>query len=372
MVIATGNTNATVTGGANAISMVNALKLAFRHELARDGTVALIGEDIGGRKGGVFLVTEGLAEEFGSDRVESSRLDEASLAGYAVGMAIAGVRPVVEFQFADFSFSGLEHILSHAARMRNRTRGKLSCPMVIRMPYGAGIQSPEHHLGSPEALFAHTPGLRVVIPSTPRRAYGLMLAAIRNNDPVIFLEPTRMYQDKEDVPDDGIALPLDRCVIEREGTHATLIAWGSMMREARAAALLLEHEGISVELIDVATITPLDFDTIHQSVTKTGRAIIVHEAPMNGGYGAEIAARLAEKTLLSLDAPIRRVTAPDVIPPYTQHDHKTGIPRSVIPTVEDVASAVREAVKFSQAGDITPEQERKERDKLMVGNYSRT
>lgn len=347
MVIGTGSLHATVLGGAGAISMVDALNQALRHELRRDPTVALIGEDIGGEKGGVFMVTKGLAEEFGDDRVESSRLDEASLAGYAVGMAIAGVRVIVEFQFAGFSYSALEHIINHAARMRNRTRGKLFCPMVICMPYGAGIQSPEHHLESPEALYAHVPGLRVVIPSTPKRAYGLMLAAIRNNDPVVFLEPTRMYHDKDDVQDDGIALPLDRCIVEREGSHVTLIAWGSMMREARVASTLLEKEGISVELIDVATITPLDFDTIHQSATKTGRVVIVHEAPMNGGYGAEIAARLADKTILSLLSPIKRVTAPDVVPPYTWRNPKTGLPRTVIPRVGDVVHAIREVMKFS-------------------------
>ncbi|OGZ05715.1 MAG: 2-oxoisovalerate dehydrogenase [Candidatus Lloydbacteria bacterium RIFCSPLOWO2_01_FULL_50_20] len=352
MVIATGSLHATVSGSAGAISMVDALNQALRHELKRDPAVALIGEDIGGKKGGVFLVTKGLAKEFGDDRVESARLDEASLAGYAVGMAIAGIRVIVEFQFAGFSYAGLEQIINHAARMRNRTRGLLSCPMVIRMPYGAGVQSPEHHLESPEAIYAHVPGLRVVIPSTPRRAYGLMLAAIRNNDPVVFLEPTRMYHDKDDVPDDGVALPLDRCVVEREGNDVTLVAWGAMMREARAAAVLLEADGTSVELIDVSTITPLDFDTIYGSVKKTGRAVIVHEAPMNGGYGAEIAARIAEKALFFLNAPIRRVTAPDIIPPYTWRDHKTSMPRTVIPRVEDVVSFVRDVMRFPQDAQI--------------------
>ncbi|OGZ06403.1 MAG: 2-oxoisovalerate dehydrogenase [Candidatus Lloydbacteria bacterium RIFCSPHIGHO2_01_FULL_54_11] len=345
MVIALGNEKGTVKGSAGAITMVEALNLAFRHELKRDKTVALIGEDIGGKKGGVFLVTKGLAEEFGVDRVENSRLDEATLAGYAVGMAIAGVRVIVEFQFAGFSYAGFEHIVSHAARMRHRTRGKFSCPMVIRMPYGAGVQSPEHHLESPEALFAHIPGLRVVIPSSPKSAYGLMLAAIRNNDPVVFLEPTRMYHDKDDVEDDGVALALDRALVEREGKDVTLIAWGAMMREARKAADVLDGEGVSVEVIDVATVTPLDFDTIHRSVEKTGRVVILHEAAGNGGYGAEIAARLAEKTILSLLAPIRRVTAPDVIPPYTRRD-ADGHPRSVIPKVDDVLRALRETVRF--------------------------
>lgn len=365
MVIATGALHSSICGTDRAISMADALNQAFRYELRRDPSVALIGEDIGGGKGGVFGVTKGLAQEFGDLRVESSRLDEAALAGNAIGMALAGVRVVVEFQFAGFSYAGLENIIDHASRMRHRTRGKLFCPMVIRMPYGAGIQSPEHHLESPEALYAHIPGLRVVIPSTPKRAYGLMLAAIRNNDPVVFLEPTRMYHDKDDVPDDGIALPLDRVIIEREGNHVTLIAWGSMMREARAAVLVLEKEKISVELIDVATITPLDFDTIHRSVTKTGRVVIVHEAPQNGGYGAEIAARLAEKTLLSLEAPVKRVTAPDVIPPYTRHDPHTGLPRTVIPSVEDVVLAVREVVKFSQvAQELSPKEESRESSRL--------
>jgi pyruvate dehydrogenase E1 component beta subunit len=346
MVIGIGTLNSSVSGSEAAISMADAINLAFRHELEHDPSVALIGEDIGGQKGGVFGVTKGLAPLFGDNRVESSRLDESSLAGYAVGMAIAGVRVIVEFQFAGFSYAGFEHIINHAARMRNRTRGLLSCPMVIRMPYGAGVQSPEHHLESPEALYAHVQGLRVVIPSTPKRAYGLMLAAIRNNDPVVFLEPTRMYHDKDDVPDDGIALPLDRCILEREGRDVTLIAWGAMMREARAAASALAGEGVSVELIDIATITPLDFDTIERSVKKTGRVVIVHEAPMNGGYGAEIAARISEKALFHLSAPVKRVTAPDIIPPYTWRDQETKIPLSIIPRTEDVVAALHEVLHF--------------------------
>ena len=366
MVIATGNTESTNFGSKSAISMVQAINLALRHELLRDPKVALIGEDIGGRKGGVFLVTKGLAQEFGDDRVESSRLDEASLAGFGIGMSIAGIRAVIEIQFAGFSYSTLEQVFNHAARMRNRTRGKLSCPMVVRMPYGAGIQSPEHHLESPEAYFAHTPGLRVVIPSTPKRAYGLMLSAIRNNDPVIFLEPTRTRMDKDDVLDDGVALPLDRCFVDREGGDVTLIAWGAMMKEARKAADVLAAENISVELIDVATITPLDFDTIKTSVEKTGRAVIVHEAPINGGYGGEIAARISEHCLLSLQAPVTRVAPPDIIPPYTWRDLKTGEPRTIIPRVEDIISAVRDAMTFMDSTrELSTEEVAKE--KLRLG-----
>lgn len=371
MVIATGNTESTNFGSKSAISMVQAINLALRHELLRDPKVALIGEDIGGRKGGVFLVTKGLAQEFGSDRVESSRLDEASLAGFAIGMALSGVRTIVEIQFAGFSYSTLEQIFNHAARMRNRTRGKLFCPMVIRMPYGAGIQSPEHHLESPEALYAHIPGLRVVIPSTPKRAYGLMLAAIRNNDPVIFLEPTRTRMDKDDVPDDGVALPLDRCFVDREGSDITLIAWGAMMREARKAANLLAAEHISAELIDVATITPLDFDTIEASVRKTGRAIIVHEAPGNGGYGAEIAARIGEKCLIKLQAPVRRITSPDIIPPYTWRDLKTMEPRTVIPCTNDIVCAVREVMTFADSDHELSDSEMREESRRLLKSRSK-
>lgn len=344
MVAATGVQPTEYSGSAKAITMQAALNQALRYALNADPSVVLIGEDIGGKKGGVFVVTKGLAQEFG-ERVENSQLDEASIAGEAIGLAMSGLRVIAEFQFAGFSYPGFDQIVSHASRMRNRTRGVFSCPIVYRMPYGAGMQTPEHHCESPEAFYAHIPGLRVVIPSTPKRAYGLLLSAIRSNDPVIFLEPTRMYWDKDVILDDGIGVPLDKCIVEREGEQVTLVAWGAMMREAREASGILAQEGISVELVDVATITPLDFDTIHESVQKTHRAVVVHEAPMNGGYGAEIVARLAEEALLDLYAAPKRVTAPDVIPPYTSR--KEGKARTVIPQTEDIVAAVREVIRCS-------------------------
>lgn len=301
-------------------TLVEAVNLALAHEMGRDESVVVLGEDVA-TNGGVFRATEGLKDEFGIRRVMDTPLAEALIAGVAVGMATQGLKPVAEIQFMGFIFSAMEHIMCHAARMRNRTRGRLSCPMVLRAPYGGGIHAPEHHSESIEALFAHIPGLRVVVPSSPMRTYGLLLSAIRDPDPVIFLEPKRIYRvSKQEVIDNGEALPLDVCFTLREGKDITLVTWGAMVHESLQAADRLTQQGISVEVIDVATLKPLDMETILHSVEKTGRCVIVHEAARSNGVGAEIAAQLAEKALLYLQAPVKRITGYDTPMPYFKYE----------------------------------------------------
>ncbi len=297
------------------ITLVEGVNLALAYELEHDPSVVLLGEDVG-KNGGVFRATLGLQQRFGPERVLDTPLAENMIAGMAVGMAAFGLKPVAEIQFLGFIYSSLDQIISHASRLRNRTQGRLHCPMVIRTPFGAGIHAPEHHSESTEAIFAQIPGLRVVIPSTPLRAYGLLLAAIRDPDPVIFLEPTRVYRlFKQEVSNDGKALPLDCCFVDREGRDVTLVSWGAMMFETRKAAETLAKQGIEAEVIDVATIKPLDIETILESVAKTGRCVIVHEAVKTCGVGAEIAAELAEKGLMSLIAPVQRVASYNTIVP---------------------------------------------------------
>jgi pyruvate dehydrogenase E1 component beta subunit len=293
------------------ITLVEAIRLAMARAMLTDDSVVLLGQDIG-CNGGVFRATEDLLARFGDQRVIDTPLAEALIAGTAVGMAAGGLRPVAEIQFMGFIYSTMDQLINHAARLRNRTRGRLTCPMVLRAPFGAGIHAPEHHSESMEALFAHVPGLRVVIPSSPARAYGLLLASIQNPDPVVFLEPKRIYRaGKEVVVDDGAPLPLDRCFILREGEDITLVSWGAMLTETLAAADTLAQEGYRAEVLDVATLKPLDMQTIAESVIKTGRVVIVHEAPGTGGFGAEVAARLAEDNLADLLAPVARVTGFD-------------------------------------------------------------
>lgn len=302
-------------------TLVEAVNLALAHEMRRDESVVVLGEDVA-TNGGVFRATEGLKDEFGIRRVMDTPLAEALIGGIAVGMATQGLRPVAEIQFMGFIFAAMEHIICHAARMRNRTRGRLSCPLVIRAPYGGGIHAPEHHSESTEALFTHIPGLRVVVPSSPMRTYGLLLSAIRDPDPVIFLEPKRIYRaSKQEVIDNGEALPLDVCFTLREGKDITLVTWGAMVQESLQAADQLAQQGISVEVIDVATLKPLDMETILHSVEKTGRCVIVHEAARTNGVGAEIAAQLAEKGLLFLQAPVKRITGYDTPMPYFKYEH---------------------------------------------------
>jgi len=323
------------------VTLVEAVNLALAHEMSRDESVLLIGEDIG-VNGGVFRATNGLQKRFGAERVIDAPLAESAIAGVAIGMAAMGVKAVAEIQFTGFIYPTMDQMINHASRLRHRTRGRMSCPMVLRSPYGAGIHAPEHHSESPEAFFAHMPGLRVVIPSSPGRAYGLLLAAIRDPDPVVFLEPTRLYRlFREDVADDGEALPLDACFVSREGADVTLVAWGAMMPQVIAAAESLEQEGIDADVIDVATVKPLDTETILRSVEKTGRCVIVHEAPRTAGFGAEIAAVIAEKALYSLLAPVQRVTGFDVVVPLARLENQ------YMPSVERIADAVRRVMEAS-------------------------
>ncbi|MGD9584255.1 MAG: alpha-ketoacid dehydrogenase subunit beta [Lysobacterales bacterium] len=323
------------------LTLIEALTQALAYEIGHDPSVVVLGEDVG-VNGGVFRATSGLHARFGSDRVLDTPLDETSIAGLAVGMAFQGMRPVAEAQFEGFIYPMIDHIVSHASKMRNRTRGRVTCPLVLRAPWGGGIRAPEHHSEAPEALFAHMPGLRVVIPSSPTRAYGLLLAAIRDPDPVIFFEPKRIYrQYKEEVPDDGEALPLDVCFVLRDGSDVTLVTWGAHVKECLEAADKLAAAGVSAEVIDVATLKPLDFATIHESVQKTGRCVIVHEAARSGGVGAEIAAQLAEKAMFDLVAPVERVTGYDVPMPLFRLEMK------YLPNVERIVAAARRTLQFS-------------------------
>jgi pyruvate dehydrogenase E1 component beta subunit len=297
------------------LSLVEAVRAALSCAMSDDDTVLVLGEDVG-VSGGVFRATEGLLEKFGEDRVLDTPLSEALLGGLAVGLGAQRFRPVVEFQFMGFIYPAIDQVVCHASRIRNRTRGRLSCPIVLRAPYGGGIHAPEHHSESTEAMFAHIPGIRVVIPSSPVRAYGLLLAAIRDPDPVIFLEPKRLYRaPKEEVADDGTAELLDRCFIVREGRDVTLVTWGATTAETLAAADALAEDGVSAEVIDVATLRPLDMATILDSVERTGRCVIAHEAVLSGGFGGEIAARIADAGLMHLLAPVKRVAAYDTIVP---------------------------------------------------------
>lgn len=323
------------------ITLVEAINLALAHEMKADPQVVVMGEDVG-KDGGVFRATVGLLDKFGPERVLDTPLAESMIGGLAIGMAAQGLKPVAEFQFMGFIYPAIDQIVNHAARLRNRTRGRLSCPVVFRTPFGAGIHAPEHHSESTEAYFAHTPGLRVVVPSSPSRAYGLLLAAIRDPDPVIFLEPSRLYRfAKQEVKDDGKALPLDVCFTLRVGEDVTLVTWGAMLKETLAAADQLNAAGISVEVIDVATIKPLDINTILASVEKTGRCVVVHEAALTCGVGAEIVAQVAQKALFSLKAPPERVAGFDTIVPYAR------LEKYYIPSVKRIVDAVQKVMEFA-------------------------
>ena len=323
------------------ITLIEAVTQALAYEMRNDATVLVLGEDVG-VNGGVFRATAGLQQEFGSDRVLDTPLDETSIAGLTVGLATQGMKPVAEAQFDGFMYPMVDHIVCHAARFRTRTRGRLTCPMVLRVPWGGGIRAPEHHSEANEAIFTNVPGLRVVMPSSPARAYGLLLAAIRDPDPVIYFEPKRIYrQYKEDVPDDGEALPLDVCFVLRDGTDVTLVTWGAQVKETLEAADALEAEGISAEVIDVATLKPLDFDTIHESVKKTGRCVIVHEAPYTAGFGGEVAARLAEHAMYDLVAPVERVSG------YDTHSPLFRLEMKYLPSVARIVAAVQRTLAVS-------------------------
>lgn len=316
------------------ITLAEAVTQAIAYEMTHDQNVIVMGEDIA-TNGGVFRTTVGLLEQFGDKRVIDTPLAESMIAGLSIGMATQGLRPIAEFQFMGFIYAAFDQIISQASRMRSRTRGRLTCPIVFRTPFGGGIHAPEHHSESTEALFAHIPGLRVVIPSSPARAYGLLLASIRDPDPVLFLEPKRIYRlHKQLVPDNGEALPLDRCFILREGSDITLISWGAMIHETLQAADELARLGIECEVIDVATISPLDINTILQSIEKTKHAVIIHEAARTCGVGAEIAAQITEYAFDFLKAPIQRVTGYDTVMPYFQNEKR------YMPSVKRIIDAV--------------------------------
>lgn len=322
------------------LTMVEAVRLALARAMADDPAVLLLGEDIG-VNGGVFRATDGLLGRFGPERVFDTPISEALIGGLPVGLAAMGYRPVAEIQFMGFIYPVIDQWVNHAGRLRHRTGGRLSCPMVLRAPFGGGIHAPEHHSESMEAMFAHIPGIRVVIPSSPARAYGLLLAAIRDPDPVLFLEPKRLYRaPREPVADDGQALPLDRAFVLRPGRDLTLVSWGAMLSETLAAAQTLAAEGIEAEVIDVATLKLLDAETILASVARTGRCVIVHEAPLTGGFGAEIAARLAGEGLMSLLAPVERVAGWDTVMPLPR------LERHYMPSAVRIVAAARRVLQY--------------------------
>lgn len=300
------------------LNMVQALNQAMHQEMERDDKVLVLGEDVG-VDGGVFRLTNGLLEKFGKERVIDTPLAESAIVGTAIGMAAAGLRPIAEIQFMGFIYLAMNQIISHAARLRNRSRGRFSVPIVIRTPYGAGVKALEHHSESTEALFCQIPGLKVVVPSTPFDAKGLLVASIRDEDPVIFLEPTRLYRaGKQEVPETLYEVPIGKAKIVREGEGVSVVAWGAMVPVVEQAAETVGQSGLFPEVIDLRTLAPLDRQTVLDSVKRTGRLLIVHEAPKTCGLGAEIAAFVAEKAMFQLEAPILRVTAPDITVPLAK------------------------------------------------------
>jgi len=322
------------------VNLVQAVNLALRRAMIEDPHVLVLGEDVG-VDGGVFRATDGLLETFGESRVIDTPVAEVGITGVSIGLAAQGFRPVVEIQFTGFAYSCIDQLLNHGSRLRTRTRGRLTCPLVLRSPAGGGIHAVEHHSESPEAMFSHIPGLKVVIPSSPAQAYGLLLSAIRDPDPVVFLEPTRLYRAvREDVTDDSAGIPLESCFVLRPGRDVTLVSWGAMLKETREAAERLSGDGIEAEVIDVATLKPLDSATILDSVARTGRLVIVHEAPLTGGFGAEIAARVASAGLMSLLAPIERVAGYDTVMPYPRTE------AHYMPSVDRLMAAARRVMTY--------------------------
>ena len=320
------------------LNMAQALNAALDRALA-DERVVLLGEDIG-QTGGVFRVSDGLLEKHGPDRVIDTPVSEAGIVGAAYGMAVAGLRPIAEMQFMGFSYPAFDQIISHVSRIRNRSRHRFTAPLVIRVPYGAGIGAAEHHSESTEALYAHIPGLKVVVPSTPHDAYGLLLAAVDDPDPVIFLEPIRLYRSaRGEVPEEPYTVPIGTAKVEKPGSDVTIIAYGSMMREARAAATELAQSDIDAELLDLRTIIPFDTETVLESVTRTGRAVVVHEAPRTAGFGAEIAAQIYEQAFYSLLAPVERVTGWDTVVPLRRAE------QHYVPSVGRVVAAVHRVME---------------------------
>lgn len=317
------------------MNMVQALNLALGEEMERDKDVVVLGEDVG-KDGGVFRVTEGLYDRFGPERVIDTPLAETGIVGAAIGMAVYGLKPVVEIQFMGFIYSAIDQLFSHAARIRSRSRGRFTASLVVRTPYGAGVKALEHHSESTEAIFCQMPGVKVVVPSSPSIAKGLLLSAIRDPDPVLFLEPTRLYRMlKEDVPEIDYTIPLEKARIVREGTDVTVIAWGSMLQRAMKAV-----EGFNAEVIDLITLSPFDEATVLQSAEKTGRVVIVHEAPSMCGLGAELSATIAEFAMLHLKAPILRVTSYDVVLPLPK------LEGSYLPSIEKIRRTIETVMQY--------------------------
>ena len=322
------------------MNLVQSINSALRHEMKANDDVIVLGEDVG-KVGGVFRVTKGLFEEFGADRVIDTPLAEGGIIGTAIGMALYGLRPVPEIQFSDFIFPAFDQIVSEAAKFRYRSGGEYTCPMVIRTPVGGGIRGGHYHSQSPESLFIHTAGLKVVCPSNPYDAKGLLLSAIRDDDPVMFFEPKRVYRAvKMDVPEEEFTVPIGKAKVVKEGKDVTVIAWGAMLFEALASAQeVAENDGVDAEVIDLRTLWPIDIDTIVESVKKTGRVVIVHEAPKACGFGAEILSLISEKAFLHLEAPPKRVTGWDTPFPYT-------LEMEYLPLQHRITPALIETVRF--------------------------
>jgi pyruvate dehydrogenase E1 component beta subunit len=320
--------------------MIEAINSAMHELMARDDRVVVLGEDVG-VDGGVFRATVNLIDKFGPTRVIDTPLAESAIVGAAIGMAIYGMKPIAEIQFEGFMFKAFDHVYSHASRIRRRSGGGFSAPLVIRAPYGAGVRALEHHSDAPEALFAHLPGLKVVIPSTPSDAKGLLISAVEDPDTVIFLEPKRLYRlFKEQVPDGDYRVPIGKARIVREGSDISIVTYGGMVQVCEKAAAHVANEGVDAELIDLRTVWPFDIGAITASVEKTGRLVIVHEAPRSFGAGAEIAAEVAERCLLSLLAPIKRVTGYDIVPPLAKMEEFN------YPDPERVVRAIHETMAF--------------------------
>lgn len=321
------------------LNMIQAVNEALRLEMRRDPNVVVMGEDVG-RFGGVFRATQGLQEEFGPERVIDTPLAEGGIIGTATGMALYGLKPVPEIQFADFIYPAMDQIVNEVAKYRYRSGGQWTASMVIRTPYGGGIRGGHYHSQSPEALFIHTAGLKVVVPANPHDAKGLLISAIRDPDPVLFMEPKRVYRAaKGEVPEGEYTVPLGQALVTRPGTQVTILAWGAMWHEAAEAARLAEAEGIDCEVLDLRSLQPLDVDAIEASVKKTGRAVVVHEAPRTCGFGAELSALIQERCFLSLEAPVERVTGFDTPFPYT-------LENEYLPRAPRIIQAIRRTVEY--------------------------
>ncbi len=323
------------------VTLAGALNLALDEALAADDSVVVIGEDVG-RTGGVFRVTDGLLAKYGPDRVVDTPVAESGIAGVALGLAANGMRPVIEMQFMGFSYPAFDQIISHIARIRNRSRHRFSAPMVIRIPFGGGIGAAEHHSESAEAIYVHTPGLKVVVPSRPSDAYGLLRSAIDDPDPVVVLEPIRLYRSvKEDLPEDPDVVTIGEASVERAGDDITLVSYGAMMKESREAADVLGDSGVGVDLIDLRTLSPLDIKTVLDSVRRTTRVVLVSEAPRTAGVMSEVSALISERALYSLTAPVQRITGWDTIFPLKRSEHL------FLPSTDRIVEAARRALDES-------------------------